>query len=115
MWCDGLSLEEWENNHEDDGNIEYLHGICHEWVIENAMRHDKYVLITETRENKICIMHCCILRNGKYVDVRGETSSFNDIIDAFDYGEFDVLVFDTIYDFVNNIENIIGEIPMWNT
>jgi hypothetical protein len=33
-------------------------------------------------------MHCCLYRDGKYVDVRGETDDLDDVLDSFDYGEF---------------------------
>ena len=114
MWCDGLSLEEWERKHEDDEI--YLHGLCHEWVLENALHYDKFVILTEHRDEteNIGLLHCYIIRNDKYVDVRGETENINDILDGFDYGEFNTLIFTSIDDFVSKCEEIFGEkISIW--
>lgn len=44
-------------------------------------------------------MHCCLKRNNQFIDVRGETSDFNNIIDEFDYGEFIVKEFATLTEF----------------
>ena len=97
MWCEGLDLEEWEMKHEYD-EVNYLHGCCDDWVNENYKENDKCIAITEYREevNKICLMHSCLIRDGKYVDVRGETTSFDDVIDGFDYGEFTVETYENI-------------------
>ncbi len=87
MWCDGLDLEEWEELHEHD-KIDYLHGHCDEWVLEHFQDGDIAVIWNEFREEigKVALIHCYIVRNGKYLDVRGETESIEDVEEGFDYG-----------------------------
>ena len=86
MWCDGLDLEEWEEIQEKD-KINYLHGHCDEWVLENYQNGDTAVIWNEWNEelNKVCLIHCYIIRNGKYLDVRGETENIEDVKEGFDY------------------------------
>lgn len=100
MWCNGLDLEDWEILHENDEK-NYLHGYCDEWVNENYIESDKCIVITEYdyEIDKVCLMHSCLFRDGKYVDVRGETEDFNNVIDGFDYGHFEVEEYDSIIDF----------------
>lgn len=107
MWCNGLSLEEWEELHEND-EIDYLHGYCDDWVNENYKSGDKCIAITEFREeiDKVCLMHSCLFRDGKYVDVRGETKDFNDVIEAFDYGYFEVEEYDSLEDFNERMKKL---------
>ena len=86
MWCDGLELEEWENMQGND-KINYLHGHCDKWVLENYQDGDIPVIWNEFNEEikKVCLIHCYIIRNGKYIDVRGETEHIEDIKEGFDY------------------------------
>lgn len=89
-------------NHDcDEDTMKYLHGYCDDWVNENYQSGDRCVAILEEREDidTMCLMHSCLLRNGNYVDVRGETEDFSDIIEAFDYGDFEVFEFDTLEEF----------------
>lgn len=107
MWCNGLTLENWEEI-SDEKTIGYLHGHCDDWVNENYVKGDKCVAITEYRDEieTICLMHSCLLRNNQYIDVRGETENFDDIIDAFDYGEFDVEVYETLDSFNERLKEL---------
>jgi len=86
MWCDGLPPEEWEDLHEDDEK-NYLHGYCDEWVLQNYKDGDIAVIWNNFNEEmkKVTLIHCYIIRNGKYLDVRGETDDIEDIKDGFDY------------------------------
>lgn len=86
MWCDGLELEEWEALHENDP-INYLHGHCDEWVLENYQDGDIPVIWNEFNENigKVALIHCYIIRGDKFLDVRGETEWLEDIEEGFDY------------------------------
>lgn len=88
--------------------MSYLHGKCHEWAIGHYQEGDKCVAILEEREgaNTMCLMHSCLLRNGNYVDVRGETDDFDDVIEAFDYGEFEVVELNTLDAFNDLLKNI---------
>ena len=110
-WCAGLDLEEWYKKYENlDGKdiTIYLHGCCSVWVNEHYRRGDKCIAILEEREGikTKCLMHACLFRKGKYVDVRGGTEDFDDVIDAFDYGEFEVVEFGTLEEFNTLMKNI---------
>ena len=85
-WCQGLKLEEWEEKHEND-KVKYLHGYCDKWVLKNYQDGDIPVIWNEFNEElgKVCLIHCYIIRNGKYIDVRGETENIEDIKEGFDY------------------------------
>lgn len=110
MWCEGLNFEEWEEKHDYDEEImQYLHGKCNEWVNEHYQNGDKCIVILEEREDidTMCLMHSCLLRNGNFVDVRGETEDFNDVIEAFDYGYFEVMEYNTLKEF-NDLMKKLG-------
>lgn len=85
-WCDGLTQEEWERRHENDA-IDYLHGHCDEWVLENYQEGDIPVIWNHFNEEigRVSLIHCYIIRDGKYVDVRGETTNIEDVEEGFDY------------------------------
>lgn len=95
-WCDGLDLEDWEEEHDDESI--YLHGCCDDWLNEHYQPGDKCIALTEYSYEikRLCLMHCCLYRDGKYVDVRGETDDLDDVIDGFDYGEFNYEVYDDL-------------------
>lgn len=95
-WCDGLDLEDWEKEHEDE--VIYLHGCCDDWVNEHYQPGDKCIALTEYSSDikRTCLMHSLLLRDGKYIDVRGETDDFDDVLDGFDYGEFNYEVYDDL-------------------
>lgn len=87
MWCNGLDLEEWEDScSKEESN--YLHGHCDEWVLEHFQDGDIAVIWNEFSEEigKVVLVHCYIIRDGKYLDVRGETESIEDVEEGFDYG-----------------------------
>ena len=109
MWCDGSDLETWEENHEDVS--QYLHGICDEFVTENYLLGDICIAITEWRDDiqKYGLMHACLFRNGKYVDIRGDTEKFSDVLDGFDYGEFSVEKYETLETFEKRIHWLFFE------
>ena len=110
MWCEGLDYEEWCEKHDyDEETMNYLHGNCDKWVNDHYQNGDKCVAILEEREDveTICLMHSCLLRNGKYVDVRGETKDFYKVIEAFDYGEFEIMEYATLEEF-NEPMNELG-------
>jgi hypothetical protein len=108
MWCEGLSLNEWEQKYDDTKELSYLHGRCDEWLVKNYRKHDKCVTITEYRDklDRLCLMHCCLLRDDEYIDVRGNTKNFQEIIDAFDYGEYNVEIYNTLNDFKEKMKQL---------
>lgn len=109
LWCEGLDFEDWEEKYEDDDNImDYLHGNCHLWVENNYQEGDKCVAILEEREgfDTMCLMHACLLRDSKFVDVRGATSDFNAILEAFDWGDYEVVECDSLEQFKGILNGI---------
>lgn len=88
MWCEGLNPEDWDEIHDSDELDNYLHGKCDEWVLENYKEGDIPVIWNEFDEEigKVSLIHCYLIRNGLYIDVRGETDDIEKIKDGFDYG-----------------------------
>ena len=107
MWCEGLDQEEWEELHENDEK-DYLHGYCDDWVNENYQKGDICIAITEYdyEVECICLMHSCLFRNGMYLDVRGETDDFEDVLDGFDYGEHFVEEYPSLKDFNKRMKKL---------
>jgi len=78
---------------------EYLHGSCHLWVLDNYRPGDKIFVMTDFDYdiNGYALVHCGLLRNGKYVDVRGEMDSEKEVLDEFDYGpELDIEIMNLV-------------------
>ena len=52
---------------------EYLHGSCHQWVLDNFRPGDKIFVMTDYDYDidDYALVHCGLIRNGKYLDVRG--------------------------------------------
>lgn len=102
MWCEGLTFEQWEDKYDHDEEVmQYLHGKCHEWVNKHYQIGDTCIAILEEREgiDTMCLLHSCLLRDESFIDVRGETRDFNDIIEAFDYGDFEIVAYDNLEGF----------------
>lgn len=107
MWCEGLTQEEWDEKYDDAMETEYLHGLCHEWLNAHYQDGDECLAIMEIRDgNRLCLMHCCLKRGCEYIDVRGNTDDFYAVIDAFDYGHFDVEIYDSLEEFNNRMRQI---------
>lgn len=96
MWCENLGLEKWEEKYEDTEKYSYLHGFCHEFVKMKYQKNDKCIAILEYRNDSLCLMHSCLKRNNSFIDIRGQTTNFQDIIDAFDYGEYFVKEYESL-------------------
>ena len=102
MWCENIGFEKWEEKYETVENMySLLHGYCHEFVKNHYKENDKCVAILEYRNQTLCLMHCFLKRNNMYIDVRGETTSFYDILDGFDYGEYQVKEYNNLTEFEN--------------
>ena len=67
---------------------DFLHGQCHQWVFDNYKPGDEiFVMMYYDYDiDDYALVHCGILRNGKYIDVRGEMDSLADVLDEYDYG-----------------------------
>lgn len=87
MWLDGLEYEDWERKHEHDGLLWAVHGGCDEWALNNYKEGDTLVVWNQYNYDleKVELIHCYIIRNDLYVDARGETDDFDELIDEFDY------------------------------
>lgn len=85
MWCNNLTLEAWQDQVSYEEYC-YLHGFCNDWVYNNFKDGDKILLLYALNEEFTVehLIHCCLIRNGLYVDVRGETDDWNKMIDGFD-------------------------------
>ena len=53
--------------------------------------------------------HSLIFRNGKYVDVRGEMDTMEEVLDEFDFTDDDMLEFETLDEFKEYLDEM--EIP----
>lgn len=104
-WCEGLSSDEWEEKYDSTEKMRFLHGRCDQWLNSYFQEGDKCIAITEYRNelDGLGLLHCCLLRNGKYKDVRGETENFQDVLDTFDYGEYNIETYDCLKDFNNRL------------
>lgn len=53
-----------------------------------------------------CMGHSLIYRNGKFVDVRGEMNTMEEVLSEFDFGDDDMLEFDTLEEFKNYLDDM---------
>lgn len=93
---------------------DYLHGYCNEWVTDNFKSGDKIIAFIEYDYDieRCALLHACLYRNGLYLDVRGYMQTEEEVLDDFDYGDYEVLSFDTVNDFndlYNNLEQVDPE------
>lgn len=86
MWYNGLDLEEWKDSYSKKES-NYLHGNCDEWVLGHFQEGDIAVIWNEFNEDiqRVALIHCYIVRDGKYLDIRGETENIEDVEEGFDY------------------------------
>jgi hypothetical protein len=107
MWCEGLDFEDWEEKYDYDEKVMgYLHGNCEKWVIENYQEGDIPVAVLEDRESGVGLMHSFLKRNGMFLDIRGETEDFGDVLEAFDYGEYRVVEYPNLQAFAKEMNDI---------
>ena len=73
---------------EDFEDEDYLHGQCHQWVLDNYKPGDQIFVMTDYDYdiNGYALVHCGLFRNGKYIDVSGEKNTEEEVLDDFDYG-----------------------------
>ena len=82
-----VPMQDWEEENDYDQKVmTYLHGACDYWVVDHYQIGDKPVIWACQNEenNKLCLIHCFINRNGEFFDVRGNTSSIDDIQEGFE-------------------------------
>lgn len=69
-------------------NEDYLHGLCHEWLMQNILPNDKVFMVSDYDEDLECevLVHCGIYRDKHYIDVRGVFADEDSMLSVFDYG-----------------------------
>ena len=92
-------------------NVDYLHGDCQNWVIQNFKRGDLIVVIQEYDWDVecTCMAHSLLKRKGKFLDVRGYMDTMDEVLEEFDCDDSDVLYFNTLKEFKNYLDQM--EIP----
>ena len=83
--ADGNTVSE---SYEDDEN---LHGSCHQWAWDNWQEGDSFFTLTEWDDElgQEALMHCGLIRNGVFMDAHVQSTNIDDILENFDYGDFD--------------------------
>lgn len=66
-----------------------LHGYCHQFVLDNYRKGDTVCLVTDYDYDieSVCLCHACLIRDGRYLDVRGFMDSIKDVLEPFVYGD----------------------------
>jgi hypothetical protein len=74
-------------------DIDYLHGDCQQWVIDNFHEGDIIVVIQEFdwEIETTCMAHSLLMRDGCYLDVRGYMDTMDEVLEEFDCDDSDVL------------------------
>ena len=95
------------NEDYNDDYEEFLHGNCHQWVIDNFRHGDIIVVIQEYdwEIDETCLAHALLKRNGRYLDVRGFMDTMDEVLEEFDCDDSDVLYYDNLEDFILYLED----------
>lgn len=85
----------------DDDMCDWLHGDCHQWVINNYQIGDIILAIIEYDFDldTDCLGHALIIRNGKYLDVRGYMNTIEEVLEEFDFDADSTIKFYTLDEF----------------
>lgn len=113
MWCEGLSLSDWKTKYRNNKDYHYLHGNCDDWVINHCKDGDTLMVISgeDEKQTYLYLVHCFIMRNGKYMDVRGETNKIEDILEDFEELkkiEYKIYSYHTIKEFNEKIFELLN-------
>ena len=120
-----------DNINED---LDYLHGHCDRWCVENFKNGDKIIAFTQLWSdwgeepldgNDEHLIHSLLYRNEKYIDVTGEYDDIYELMDNFDeypddcyfykfntVGEFKSFLVDRLHFPVDNINERIEHITV---
>lgn len=87
-YLDSIKEDLQETDSEED---DYLYGLCHQWALDNSVDGDKFFAIIEYDDGieRNALLHSGIFRDDKYIDVSGSYDSLEDVLDNFDYGEYE--------------------------
>ena len=90
---------------------DYLHGYCQIWVINNFRKGDTIVVLQDFDFDieQTCMAHSLLMRNGRYLDVRGYMDSMDEVLEEFDCDDSDVLYFHKLNEFKRYLNDM--EIP----
>ena len=71
-----------------------MHGACHEWAWRNWTRGDKFFVLLEYDEDieSEALLHCGLFRDGLYIDAEVESDNIDDILENFDYGDYEMQI-----------------------
>ena len=71
-----------------------MHGACHEWAWRNWKRGDKFFVLLEYDEDieSEALLHCGRFRNGMFIDAEVQSDDIDDILENFDYGDYDMQI-----------------------
>ena len=85
----------------DDDMCDWLHGDCHQWVINNYQIGDIILAIIEYDFDldTDCLGHALIIRNGKYLDARGYMDTIEEVLEEFDFDADSTIKFKTLDEF----------------
>lgn len=111
-WLNSDDLEEisCSDNEKYEEIQHYLHGYCHEWVLDNFEDGDIAIAIIQTNidNGNSFLLHTFIKRNDEYLDVRGTTNDICDMLEEFDEGEDDkYLEYNSKDDYINFINEFL--------
>ena len=100
MFRDELDLDEEEED--------LLHGKCNIFVNKIFKPGDTIIALVEMDYDleRPALLHSFILRNNKYIDVRGSTNNIDDILDSFDYGDFQEFQFSSLSEFNKFLQDL---------
>lgn len=89
-------------------DIDYLHGDCQQWVIDNFCKGDIIVVIQEFdwEIEETCMAHSLLKRDRRYLDVRGYMDTMDEVLEEFDCDDSDVLEFDNILKFEEYLDDM---------
>ena len=88
--------------------LKQLHGLCHQWCIDNFKVGDEIVALTEYDDDieDDALLHCYLFRNNEFGDVRGFTDNFEEMMEDFDYYDFTEWSFKNVTDFKNFLDEM---------
>lgn len=79
---------------ESDDDDYSLHGACHEWAWRNWQDGDKFFVLTEYDDDieSQALLHCGLYRDGMYIDASIQSDNIEDILENFDYGDYEEMI-----------------------
>ena len=81
---------------ESDDEDSFMHGQCHQWAWNNWKKGDKFFVLTEYDDDieSQALLHCGLYRDGMYIDAATQSDNIEDILENFDYGDYEEMILD---------------------